>query len=265
MKTFRNFVLAAATCGIAASPALAVTVPAFNNAEIRVVGAGSTDNVGNSSGIRIFSGITSTLFFNIEGSNSFPNEVFGVADFSLPAQPLANGIVGASLTIYEDPASFAVPGPIHVYLAGNAAPNLIDATANPTDGAPSYQSTFNSLQAIDPAFAPFSTLLGTGNFLASGVPGTPTVVPLNLAGPELVAALSVVNAGGTLRLIVAPGNASVALTGAGQGNFDGAPPTLSYDTIGVPEPATASLLVLGMFAGGSMFLRQRSICQIAAK
>jgi hypothetical protein len=248
MKKLRLILLAAGVCCIAAQRLNAATIQAANNAEIRVAGASSTDDVGNTSGIRIFDGLTSTLFFNVEGSNNFPFEVLAVADFTLPAEPSAIGIENASLTIYEDPASFAVPGPIEVYLAGNSDPNLIDATANPVEGAPSYQSGSNGLAAIDTAFAPFSTLLGTANFLASGIPGTATVVPLTLEGPELAAALSVVNSGGSLRLIVTPGNATVAMTAAGQGNNDGAPPTLSYTTV-VPEPGAFLLVVVGLLCG----------------
>jgi PEP-CTERM motif len=266
MNTFVNSMLTvAAVCGIAVSPALAATIPAFNNAEIRVAGVDSTDDVGDASGIRIFNGVTSTLFFNAEGSNNFPFEVFAVADFALPAEPLATDVVNSSLTIYEAPASFAVPGPINVYLAGNTSANLLDATANPAAGVPSFQSGSSGLAAIDPAFAPFSTLLGTGNFLASGIPGTPTVIPLSLSGPELADALAAVNSGGTLRLIVAPGNPTVAFTGAGQGNSSGAPPTLSYDTVSVPEPATLTLLMVGMFAGGSMLNPRRSSSSLSAR
>ena len=52
----------------AAQSATAVSVPANNSAEIRILGASSTDTIGNPSGIRTFSGATSTLFFNVEGS-----------------------------------------------------------------------------------------------------------------------------------------------------------------------------------------------------
>ncbi len=208
---------------------------------------------GDPSGIREFSGATSTLYFNVEASSYAPFETFAVADFVLPTNLSATGIApGASLTIFEDPAAFAVAGMVNVYLAADTTPELIDVTSNPGPGVPSYQTGNNGFAALDPAFGSFATLLGTGAFLPTGA-GNPTVIPLSFSGPELAYLLSVAHTGATLRLLVAPGDATVALTGAGQANPDGSPPTLNITF--VPEPGSVSLLALAL---GLCCFRRRS-------
>jgi hypothetical protein len=247
-----------------AMPVRAATIVATSTAEIRVDGASSTDSGGTqvgafSSGIRVFSGATSTLFFNVEGSAMFPFEDFPVADFVIPAQPGATGITSATLTMFEDPAGFAAPGTIQVYMAANSDPNLINAATNPANGVPSYQTGFNGLAAIHPAFGPFAPSLGSAAFNPTGAHHTPTAVPLTIGGAALAHMLSVVQTGGTLRMVVAPGTPSVAATFAGLGNLDpqGAtvsPPTLSFTV--VPEPGTIVMLLMGATAA-AMFRRRR--------
>ncbi len=258
MTRLTNFVLATVVGSIVFSPSgenlSADIFEAATNAEIRVSGAPGTDMTGDPSGIREFAGATSTLFFNVEGSANAPFEVFAVADFTLPAMPAAIDIEpGASLTLFEDPAGFATAGPIEVYLALDSSPGLIDVTANPGPGVPSYQTGLDGFASLDPAFGAFSTMLGSTVFTPTAA-GNPNVIPLTFGAAELAHVLSVAKPGGTLRLLVAPGDATVAFTGAGQANGDGPPPTLDISFV-VPEPNSFLILAIST---GICLIRRRS-------
>lgn len=233
-------VLAASVVLVAAANA---QIAAFNNAEIRPLGGSSTDN---DSGIRVFNGNTSTLFFNTQGSGAGSSfSTFGVADFDLSSvqDGSATGVTGATITLEEDPAFFGNAGLLEIYIATDTSPNLIDATANPAN-TPAYQLGNNSQAAIDPAFGA-TYLLGSGNFTPVGA-GSQTIIPLTFNGAANALLTSAIQSGGNIRLIVAPGDANVAFTGAGQGNFDGAAPTIDFTV--VPEPASLMLIALAALA-----------------
>ena len=245
------FAAASATMSMPAS-ADPVSAQAFMTAEIRTSGAPSTDTVNQPSGIRQFSNDTSTLFFNVEGSGNGNFQTFAVADFRLPTMAGTTGVTGATLSLFEAPAAFAVAGPIGVYLLGVTDPNLVSVPNNPVAGTPSYQSGQNGLASIDPVFQPFATALGSATFTPTAA-GTATTVQLNFAGSTLSTLLSAINSGGLLRLGVAPGNASVAATFAGLGNNSGPPPTLAFNTITanpIPEPTSVALLGIGALGLG---------------
>ncbi|MCI0681425.1 MAG: hypothetical protein L0Y71_04910 [Gemmataceae bacterium] len=207
-----------------------------NNAEIRLLGASSTDTIGNASGIRVFNNATSTLFFNVEGTANAGFEVFAVADFILPATPTADDVANVRVILEEDPAGFAVAGTVEVYLAQVSDANQIDATANPTNNVPAYQAGNNGRLAIDPVFNVVNdgTALGTATFTPTGA-GNQTQFNLTLdgsgAGTEKGVFLAALQSGGRVRFIFTPGAAGTAATWAGQANTDGDPPTLLFTSV----------------------------------
>ena len=210
------------------------TVAAAANAEIRADGAPGTDSQGDGSGIVEFSGATSTLFFNPEGSGNGDFRAFTVADFAIPAMPTVTSFNSATVTLEEDPRGFAAAGMFQVFLATDEDPGLIDVNGNPAPGTPSYQGANDGLAAIDPAFGAIDdgTPLAVATFTPTGA-GNQTVVDLTFdtgAGSEFSEFLATVQNGGTARLLFAsdPSTPGVAATFAGQGNSDGAPPTISF-------------------------------------
>ena len=215
-----------ATVGVANSQ----TIVAGINAEIQPDGA---DTVGNSSGINTFNGGTSTLFFYPEGSGNGNFAAFTVADFTPTAVPDATGLSSIQVVLEEDPRGFAVAGTFSVYLAANTDPNLIDPANNPNAGEPAFQAGNDGLAAIDPAFGAINdgTPLGTATFTPTGA-GNQTIVTITLdgtaTGSEFATFLDAVQNGTSIRLLFAANEAATAATFAGQGNGDGAPPTLAF-------------------------------------
>jgi hypothetical protein len=247
-----------------------VTVQAFTNAEVRQLGAPSTDNgtIGNTlpSGLRQFAGNpngTSTLFQDPEGTANGQFAAFAVEDFQLPKHAGVTGVTSATLTLFEAPAFFAHAGTIQVYLLNNTDPNLISVASNPASGVPAYQSGNNGLAAIDPNFNPSSTLLGSATFTPTGTTGSPTTASLTFTGPDLTTLLAALHSGGDIRLGVTPGDANVAGTFAGQGFTGASPPTLSFSTTSpVPEPSTLALVIVGLGTTTLGLWRRR--CSMAA-
>ncbi|MCC9601901.1 PEP-CTERM sorting domain-containing protein [Stieleria sp. JC731] len=243
-----SLALAAAFSFGDSSSANAEAVTAMTNAEIRLATGSSTDD---DSGIRVFSGATSTLFFNVEGSGVSPFSVLAVADFQMSATPLATGFANTSLSLFEDPAGFAAAGDIEVYLLNDTSANLIDATSNPV-GSPAYQDGNDGFAAIDPVFNPSATPLGIATFTPTTVDGTETNVALNFTGSDSTTLLSAIQTGGVIRLAVvsSASTPNVAATFAGQGNSAGPAPTFNFDVVtAIPEPSSAFALALTMTTG----------------
>ncbi|MGF1581171.1 MAG: hypothetical protein ACFCD0_17535, partial [Gemmataceae bacterium] len=252
--------------GTAAVAGLVTTsVTATGNAEIRpltVTGIDSgTGAVGPfNSGIRTFGTpeATSTLFQNIEGSGTaFPT--FLVQDWVFPGDQSIVSIADIRLSLFEDEAAFSANGDFDIYLAGPGGldPNLRLAESNPAAGVPAYIDGNDGLAAV-PAI-PFdtanATLLGTATYAGAGVNGNDDdLIEFSLESggtTEEDVLLAALQNGGTFRLLLVPDEATpnVAATYAGQGNIDGAPPTLTYDVtsqaidwtgieLGVGESAT---------------------------
>jgi hypothetical protein len=235
----------------AASSVEAATVTAVTNAEIRLIDGGSTDD---DSGIRVFNGDRSTLFFNIQGGDD-GFATFGVADFTFAADPFAIDVFDTSLSLFEDPAGFGSAGDIQVFLLNDTSESLIDPASNPA-GAPAYQTGQNGFAAIDPVFNPSSTALGGATFTPTAA-GTETNVSLNFSGADKTALLSAVQTGGTIRLGVVSdaGTPGVTATFAGQSNSDGAAPTFNFAVTAIPEPS--SVLALGALSCGIVLRRRR--------
>lgn len=218
------------------------SIPASVTAEIRLEDAEDTDD---DSGIRVFDGNTSTLFFNVQGDGAEDFSVFAVADFALPSNAGAIGVSDVSVSFFESPVFFANDGEFAVFMAQNSSPDLIDANANPGGGVPSYQDGNDGLDSIDPAFMPFSSELGSAMFMATGMDDAETSVGLTLANATENLFLDAIQTGGSVRLVVASLDTDVAATFSGA---SGTAPVLTYTEV-VPEPSTYALLLgLGVFA-----------------
>jgi hypothetical protein len=96
------------------------------------------------------------------------------------------------------------------------------------------------------------TLLGNGSYTVTST-GTPESISLSFTGDALTGLVNAVTGGTTLRLVIVPNDAAVAATYAGFTHSTLAGPTLSLDTIPVPEPTTLGLLA----AAAPIALRRR--------
>lgn len=254
MIIIKRLVMALAM-GVLVVPAYAQnSLETTSTAEIRLSSGSSTDS---DSGIRIFSGNTSTLFWNVQGDDD-GFAVFSVADFDFSAatDPTAVDVTNVSLDLSEDPAGFGNSGLLMVFAVTDNDPNLIDANNNPS-GAPAFQTSGGGsgntgADTIDPVFGT-ALLLGQATWTNTGSSDDDLNIPLTLNAVARTILLSAINNGEVFRIIVAPGEDAVAFTGAGIGNSDGPAPTLNYSTV-IPEPASLILMGLG---GLSMLRRKR--------
>ena len=218
-------------------------------------------------------GASGDNFLNIEGENNGSTNVpapgqasFAVADFnggSFFGGTAVSSINSVSLTLTQSNAGFTTGGPLLFYFTTQTA---VDINANPTfnadDGAAEINfqatvdtATFNSGSAtLDTALLP-ATLIGSSTFVGDATTsGTQDMITLDTAAfsPALVAAL---NGGGTIRVLITPGDAAVAATYAGFTNTTYAGPTLTVDASLVPEPTT---LGLAGVAGLALLRRRRA-------
>ena len=189
-------------------PEMPAPVVAFDNATVRPDGP-RTGNPGK-------------VFFTVQGSASGSFASFGVADFNLGEAGLmetAQGIAGVTLVLTQSNAAFTANGSYGVYLTDatgvDIQPGSPIAFQSGNDGASSVDSAFTQLQRV-----------GGFQFIEVADGAVDPVVMDDLDADERALILTTLNSGGTLRLIVAPDEPGVAATYAGQGNFDGPPPTL---------------------------------------
>ncbi|MEM9056637.1 MAG: endonuclease/exonuclease/phosphatase family protein, partial [Pseudomonadota bacterium] len=180
-------------------------VTAFDNATVQAAGPRPGDS--------------GKAFFNVQGSDNGNFASFGVADFDLGS--VTDNVVevtGLELAIAESNAGFTTDGTYAIYVT-DATQLSIQADDSPL----TYQGG-DGVASVDPLLTGL-TLAATVQFVEEG-DGVQDLVALNLDPSALAAAI---NAGETLRLVFAPEEPQVAATYAGQGNFDGPPPTLTID------------------------------------
>ncbi len=221
-----------ALSGLAAPAGAAFeTVNAVDNATIQATGPRT--------------GGSGRAFLNFEGSNNNNFASFGVVDFTTTApSPAASTISSIVLTLTESNAQFSAAGRLEFFVAADTT-TLIDAGTSPLKyNASSLPTGLNG--QLSPIF------LGNGTYtkIATGTKDTFTFTPTGSAATTL---LNEFNAG-KIRLIVAPGDATVAATYAGFTNTNTATPgpslTVNFGANGVPEPAGVVLMgmgALGMF------------------
>ncbi len=247
MRTYRSGLLGAFAAALAFSAhaprASADLIPAFADSTIQPGGPRTTNG-----GTTLVN-----YFFNIEGGGNGSFASFGVTDFS----GLHLGISSLSqlsqlqLRLTEANAAFSVAGPINVYLSTDTTTNI--GLGSPlrfqASGAPEGLGT-----QLNNALA---NRIGSFSFPATGSGGSGRVDTIdllaglaNLGSSAQAALLASLDNGGTIRLVVAAENATVAATYAGIGNntYPNGAPTLAASaspSAAVPEPASLVLLSLG--------------------
>ncbi len=219
---------------------LAAGVFGVTSARASVIVSASDNSTVQPGGPR--TGANGQRFFNMEGSNNGQFSSFGVVDFATPAGATLGptGVV-LSLTLTQNNAAFSSNGPLSFYLTTDTTTN-IDAGTSPL--------AFNLADLPTGLGSQLNTryLLGSGTFtqVATGTADTFSFTP---SGAALTYLLNEVNtAHGPIRLIVAPGSASVAATYSGFSNTSTAAPQLSLvnTAAAVPEPSTILFLISGL-------------------
>jgi hypothetical protein len=175
-------------------------------------------------------GTNGKAFFNTEGSGNGAFADFGVVDFLSPAGLAFGGSL--SLTLTQANASFTHNGLLVFYLSTDVTTNIDPGTSTLSFNATDLPTGLDSQLAT-------RYLLATGTFtqVADGHADVFTFMPTGAALSYLSAEIS---AGGKIRLIIAPDDASVAATYAGFTNSEFPGPALTIST--VPEPSTFVLL-----------------------
>jgi hypothetical protein len=227
-----------------AAQAATISVSAFDNRTIQTGGPRT--------------GANGTNFFNIEGANNNAFADFGVADFSLGSQGgTVTGINSLTVNLTESDAAFTMPGTLDFYLTTNTSISI-----DPPGSTLKYQT---NPPVVPPGIdAQLGNLfqLGTGLFNTTGNTNSGGLDSYVFSPSGATAAYieGVLNAGGTLRLVIgedtsAPG---IAATFAGFSNSSFAGPNLSIDVTVVPEPTTLALGGLGGIVLVGRLLRQKS-------
>lgn len=164
------------------------------------------------------SGTSGTNFFNVQGSANTTNASFGTLDYSASSFGFNGGVtdVGSTLTLalVESNASFTRPGNLNFYLTRDTSTMVMPGATTPI---------FDSTSLPDGVGGQFSprNLIGTGTFNTTGdtaSSGTVDTYTLTLGADDRSYLLGQLNAGGTFRLLVTPGNDAVSATWAGNTN-----------------------------------------------
>ena len=170
------------------------------------------------------------IFFNVQGSANGGFASFGVIDYEFDGMDQAEGSLFAlSLELIESNASFTTDGDYSIYLT-DATDVDIQAGSSPLQ----YQGSNDGLASVDPLLTNL-TLLGSTRFVENGDGEADSVVLTTTMVVEETFRTAI-NAGGTVRLVLVPDEASVAATWAGIGNFDGPAPTLNLSFGEPPAP-----------------------------
>lgn len=215
---------------VLSSASFAFMTEAFDNATVQPGGPRSGANGKN--------------FFNIEGEANGSFASFGVADFAaasfgVPFQ--VGSISNFRVMLTESNAAFTAPGMLDFFLT-------TDTTTSIQPGSSLvWQNGQNpaGVGAQMPLIA-----LGSGAFTTTGNvnSGQVDTFNFNLSAAAENYVKNALNSNGTLRLVITPGQgqAGVAATFAGFSNNTLAGPTMEFSANPVPEPATLSVLALGV-------------------
>ena len=209
------------------------------------------------------SGANGKKFFNIEGNNnggSATNSAFasfGVADFTVPAGTTFTQAQSLTLTLTQSNSNFTASGALNFYLADDTATSI-----ESTNTALKYDAT-NLPDGIGTQLGT-KYLLGSGAFtkVATGNVDTFTFV---LSGVTQNYLTNEINANSPIRVIVAPGDTTVAATYAGYTNTTATTPgpkiTIT-DAVTATTPAPSSLLVaLVGVPGIGLLVRRRKVAK----
>ncbi|MEL7449516.1 MAG: endonuclease/exonuclease/phosphatase family protein [Pseudomonadota bacterium] len=166
-------------------------------------------------------GDSGKTFFNIQGSGNGEFAGFGVADFNLGAVPdNVTEVTGLTLSLTESNAGFTTDGLFSVFTTDATAVSI------QADDSPLAYQGGEGAASVDPLLTNLAQV-ATAQFIEDG-DGSQDVFALKFDDTD-GALTDAINAGDTLRLVFAPEEPQVAATYAGQGNFDGPPPTLTID------------------------------------
>jgi hypothetical protein len=213
-----------------------IVIPATNNATIQPAGPRP--------------GVNGKQFFNMEGSANGAFASFGVVDFQ--SSPISIPINSISLTfnLTQANAAFTHDGSLLFYISIDTTTD-IDPGVSPLVYDPSDTPTGLGNQIRPLAF------LGGGRFTqaASG-----TVDTFSLGSTIVVAAYvaAQLSKGAPIRLVIAPGDDTVAATYAGFSNTEFAGPELVLPGTAIPEPGTLGsvAMVLGVLTVGLAKMRR---------
>lgn len=184
----------------------------------------------------------------MEGSSN--NAFASFADFSASDFNFGGTVTGISvqLQLTQSNASFTHGGTLNFYLSQDTTTGIDSGTS------PSYMASA-APDGIDTQLAPHD-LVGTATFTPGTIntngTGTVDTYTLTLSPADQSYLIQQLNGGGNIRLIVAPGDATVAATYAGFANTSTSPvlpgPTLSIYATATPEPVAVDLLGIGALA-----------------
>lgn len=190
------------------------------------------------------SGTSGKNFFNIQGQSAGNFASFGVADFSAASFGIGFTVADISnfeLRLVEANASFTAPGTLDFWLTSDITTSIQPGSSLAWQNDVMPAGVGNQLPTEYLGSGMFNT---TGN-VNSGQLNTYAFSLSNSAKSMIVDAL---NSNSTIRLVITPGDTTVAATFAGFSNSTYEGPVMAFDAAPVPEPATMAVFGLGLAA-----------------